>query len=131
MATHTIPSARRPRTRLSWRRRLGERPGTAVVVALTLLAGASDEQSLGFLAGTGLLNLADPTLFACPIYGFGGSDQIDLLNTGETGYSFAHNVLTVTDDGNVVASLHFEGSYTKSDFALASDNHGGTLITFK
>jgi mannosyltransferase len=38
VATHTIPSARRPRPRLSWRRRLGERPGTAVVVALTLLA---------------------------------------------------------------------------------------------
>jgi len=28
------------------------------------------------------------------------------------------------------ASLHFTGSYTTADFHLASDGHGGTMITF-
>jgi hypothetical protein len=29
-----------------------------------------------------------------------------------------------------VAKLDFAGAYTKSDFAISSDAHGGTLLTF-
>ena len=38
MATHTIAPTRRDRSQLNWRRRLGERPELAVIVALTTVA---------------------------------------------------------------------------------------------
>jgi hypothetical protein len=64
------------------------------------------------------------------IEGFGASDKIDLLKTVETGYSYSGGILTVTDNSQTVASLHFSGTYTDNSFVLASDGHGGTLITY-
>ncbi len=95
---------------------------------LSLALGTGSFQVADFLSGTGLLDLAKPMDFAGTITGFGGSDQIDLLNTAFTSYSTMNNVLTVKDNGTTVANLTFTGS--NNSFSLNSDNHGGTLITF-
>ena len=97
---------------------------------LSLLAGSSAGQTVDFLATSGALDLGAPLSFAGTIDGFGGSDVIDLLKTASTSETFAAGVLTVQDNGATVASLHFAGSYTTSDFMLSSDNNGGTNITF-
>lgn len=91
-----------------------------------VLGGIAD-----FLATTGLVDLTAPLAFSDHIGGFGASDEIDLLNTAETDYSYANHVLTVKNGSQVVAALDFNGSYTKSDFSLGGDGHGGTMITFK
>jgi hypothetical protein len=95
---------------------------------LSLLLGAGSGQVVDFLGTTGILDLTKPLDFVGTISGFGGSDQIDLINTAETSYSYANNVLTVKDGTSTVASLNFTG--TSNSFSLTSDNHGGTLITF-
>jgi hypothetical protein len=95
---------------------------------LSLLAGAGSGQVVDFLSGTGLLDLTKPLAFAGTISGFGAGDKIDLLNTVETTYTYANNILTVKDGSATVANLHFAGS--SNSFSLTSDMHGGTLITF-
>jgi hypothetical protein len=84
----------------------------------------------GFLFGTGVLELTHPNAFGGTIEGFSGADRIDLLNIAATSYNFAGGVLTVKADGSTIARLDFAGSYSKADFALGSDGHGGTNITF-
>ena len=98
---------------------------------IALLAGADAGQTAVFQATTGLLALTNPLDFLGTIDDFGGSDKIDLVKTKETSYSFANGILTVENGSNTVASLQFGGSYTMADFALVSDKHGGTFITFK
>jgi hypothetical protein len=97
---------------------------------LSLLAGAATGQTLSFLSTNGLLDLTKPIDFKSLITGFGASDQIDLLKTKETSFSYDNNTLTVLDGHKTEASLHFSGSYTQSDFTLTTDGHGGTLIKF-
>jgi fibronectin-binding autotransporter adhesin len=98
---------------------------------LSLLQGALSGEKVDFLATTGSLDLTQPRFFTGVIEGFGGSDQIDLVNTPATGFSYSpSHVLTVQNGSQTVAALRFAGSYTQSDFALGSDGHGGTAITF-
>jgi hypothetical protein len=107
--------------------------GTLAVYAtgtLSLLAGAGTGQTVDFLAGTGLVDLTAPLDFAGTVAGFGGSDVIDLIATPETGFSYAGNVLTVTNGSTEVAAIKFAGTYQQSDFSLGSDGNGGTLIKF-
>jgi hypothetical protein len=80
-----------------------------------------------FLAATGLLDLAKPLDFPGTISGFGGGDQIDLLKTAETGFSYTNNLLTVVDGTKTVAALAFSGA--SNSFLFAGDAHGGTPIT--
>jgi hypothetical protein len=94
---------------------------------LSLLLGAGSGQVVDFLGTTGLLDLTNPLDFAGTIIGFGGSDQIDLLSTAETTFSYASNVLTVKNGSTTVATLDFTGS--SNSFSLSSDGHSGTLIT--
>jgi hypothetical protein len=98
---------------------------------MALLAGAGMGQTATFAASTGALDLTAPLSFDGLIAGFGASDQIDLVNTAETSYSFANGTLTVENGNTTVASLRFSGSYNTGSFTLAGDGHGGTLITFK
>jgi uncharacterized cupredoxin-like copper-binding protein len=107
-------------------------------------AGTIEVHSSGFasfasaVAGTGTLGLSGTAILkpgaasaATQTVAFtAGANQIDLLQTPESSYSFAHNILTVENAGQVVASLTFESDYKKSDFVLQSDQHGGTRITF-
>jgi hypothetical protein len=97
---------------------------------LSLLAGSGTGQTVDFLGATGLLELAKPLDFSGEIAGFRGADQIDLVNTAETGFGYANGTLTVMNGQKTVASLLFTGTYSKANFVLGPDNHTGTLITF-
>jgi hypothetical protein len=97
---------------------------------LTLEQGAVTTQLLDFLAPTGLLTLAEPIAFGAKIANFAPGNQIDLLNTAETNFSYATGTLTVKDNGTTVAALHFTGTYNQADFIVGSDGHGGTSITY-
>jgi hypothetical protein len=98
---------------------------------LSLLSGAVATQSVRFEQSAGLLDLAHPTDFSGLISDFGAQDKIDLLDTKATGFTFAGGTLTLEDGSKTVASLGFTGSYTQNDFAISTDNHSGTLISFK
>jgi hypothetical protein len=100
---------------------------------LSLQNGALAGQTLDFLAATGLVELDHPLSFFGQIVGFHAGDIIDLTKpTGfaETGYSYSGGVLTIMDGSATVASLHFQGNYTTSDFSLGADGHGGLYLTF-
>jgi hypothetical protein len=104
-----------------------------------LISGASDLALLGsvnvagisFLAGAGEeLQLGKPGSVVATINGFGSTDTIDLLKTAATGLSFTNNQLTIENGANQVAVLDFASGYSQTNFALASDGAGGTLIQF-
>ncbi len=97
---------------------------------LSLLLGSAAGQTVDFLAGTGALDLTAPIDFLGAIGGFGGGDTIDLVNTVGTISVYSNGVLTISDGTRTEARLHFDGSYTKSEFSLASDGHGGMVLTF-
>jgi hypothetical protein len=98
---------------------------------LSLLGGAFATQSVQFEQSSGLLDITNPTSFSAPIIDFAANDKIDLLKTASTTFTFAGGTLTLDDGAKQVAALHFAGTYTQNDFATATDNHNGTLITFK
>ncbi len=62
------------------------------------------------------------------IQGFAFGDTIDLNGFAATGYSFASNAL-VLNAGTSHATLHIQGTFSTSDFHIASDGTGGTFIT--
>jgi hypothetical protein len=95
---------------------------------LSLLLGAGSGQVVDFAAGTGVLDLTKPLGLTGTIAGFGSNDQIDLLKTAETSYTYTNNILTVKNGTATVASLHFSG--TNNSFTLQSDGNSGTLIKF-
>jgi hypothetical protein len=72
------------------------------------------------------------------ISGFGANDQIDLgyVNFSNTtdlvwteNSSNTGGILTVDDHNGNVANIALLGQYSASSFVLASDGHGGTLVT--
>jgi hypothetical protein len=89
-----------------------------------------------FASTTGTLRLDHSSTFTGTIYNFTGngtlygSDKVDLrdVNFSSAKASYADGVLTVSDGSGDVAKLNFNGSYTLSDFKLASDHSGGTII---
>jgi len=108
------------------------------------LASGGLLNEVGF-RGAGSLVLDASASFHGLVAGFGTSDQIDLLDVAfvsattkrgaQTHLSFTEaasnlsGTLTVTD-GVHTASIQLLGQYTASEFATASDGHGGTLVTF-
>ena len=54
-------------------------------------------------------------------------DNIDLLNTVATGDTSSGGILHVKNGTTSVANLHFAWSFSRSNFHLSSDGHGGTL----
>jgi choice-of-anchor A domain-containing protein len=101
------------------------------------LIGASSA-TVTFSSGVaGTLELDNSALFTGHIAGFGGQDGIDLADIGfgtQTTLAYLQNqtntsgVLTVSD-GAHTANLALLGQYMASSFAVASDGHGGTLIS--
>ena len=88
-------------------------------------------------ANAGTLKLDASSGFAGTVAGFGGQDQIDLADIAfsqGTLLGYAGNAgnsagtLSVAD-GTHAANIALLGSYMASSFAMASDGHGGTLIT--
>jgi hypothetical protein len=102
----------------------------ATGATLALLDGAATGQLVDFAAGTGALDLTNPLTFLGSIEGFASKDVIDLVNTAATSLTYSNQVLTVDNGATAVAKLTFVGSYKQSDFAIGSDGHGGTNITF-
>jgi hypothetical protein len=122
--------------------------------AITIADGAGVElpgvfgDAVTFGGSTSTLVLDQSTTFNSgsqnSIAGFTGQDQLDLRDLVydpiTTNASFTENsdgtsgTLTVTTIGtnfspNSSASILLYGDYTTQNFALASDGHGGTLVT--
>jgi hypothetical protein len=99
--------------------------------------GADASPDILFAGNSGKLALDQSQSFTGQIAGFGDQDGIDLTdidfstNTilGYMGHSTnSGGMLTVTD-GVHTSNLALLGQYAASSFAMASDGHGGTLIT--
>jgi hypothetical protein len=102
-----------------------------------LEVGASASSDILFAGNSGKLTLDQSQNFAGQITGFGGQDQLDLLDlnfgaNATLGYSAntdnSGGMLTVTD-GLHTANLALIGQYAAGSFAMASDGHGGSLVT--
>jgi hypothetical protein len=100
--------------------------------------GSASSDAVTFAGGTGTLRLDQSQSFTGTVAGFGSHDQINL---GDIAYSDVTRTLdywmstdssggTLTvSDGAHTASLTLLGQYAASSFGMASDGHGGTLIT--
>ncbi len=98
-----------------------------------VLDGAlASSQTIDFTASSGELSLAAPSQMFGAIEGFSSGDVIDLsgvaYSTGDT-LSYANQTLSVSDAGSTLASLTLQGTYSASQFQLASDGASGTDIT--
>jgi hypothetical protein len=99
--------------------------------------GASKANVTFAPGGAGTLELDASRTFFGQIAGFGGKDHIDLADISfgaHTTIGYAANAghtggtLTVSD-GSHAATLTLLGNFMASSFAMASDGHGGTLIS--
>jgi autotransporter passenger strand-loop-strand repeat protein len=107
--------------------------GGSATIDGTMAAG----QTVSFTGASGYLELDNVAGFQAKISGLRmPTQQIDLggffaIGTGETAawsQTGTSGTLTVTD-GAQVANLTLIGTYVTSDFTLADDDRGGTLIT--
>jgi hypothetical protein len=101
---------------------------------LEIANGASGKITFAGAAGT--LQLDSPWSFSGKVADFGGQDQIDLVDVsfgGPITLGYAKNGSTggelKVSDGIHNADIALLGNYMASTFAIASDGHGGTLIT--
>ncbi len=97
---------------------------------LWLKAGAAKTQAAHFLSTSGTLELSSPANFLGTIAGFAASDMIDLASTAANTLTYSNGTLTVSEGTTAVAHLHLTGTYTTTSFALTTDGHGGTAITY-
>jgi len=109
----------------------------AVEAGKTITLGSAYAGAANFLSDTGTLKLEDSSSFAGTVAGLHGQDAVDLAdiafganttlgysaNSGNTG-----GTLTVSD-GPHATRLALLGQYAASSFVMASDGHGGTLIS--
>ena len=131
----------------SGQRNCGEPPtgGSATIgTGATLELGAACSEAVTFSGSTGTLVLGNSSTsggqssnFTGTVSGFGAQDVIDLPgiafdaqttlgylpNSNQTG-----GTLSLTD-GAQSAKIALLGNYMASSFAVASDNHGGTMVT--
>jgi len=93
--------------------------GALAVANVTFGAGSAGQTLvLGTTAG-------DTSVIA----GFGGGDTIDVQHVTLASLSFAAGKLKLMDGSGVVKlTLSLSGTYTKANFALASDGQGGTDV---
>jgi len=106
--------------------------------AVEVVFAGGTASGVTFGAGYAGLVLEQSSAFTGSISGWQDNDFIDLadiqFDTAGTSLAYAANgdntggALTVSD-GTHVATLHLLGQYSAADFAIASDGHGGTLIT--
>src|SRR5579871_997627 len=105
------------------------------------VAGGGAQDVVTFMSGgAGTLVLDASTSFngQVGVSGFGPGDQIDLKDIGfgttkKSQLSFTNNGLSGTlnvTDGVHTARIQLLGQYIASEFATASDGHGGTLVIF-
>jgi hypothetical protein len=100
--------------------------------AQTLVAGGGLGDTLVGFAGFGdTFKDTSADLNGVTIQNYGGNDVIDLtdLLPGSASLTFNADTLTVTD-GTHSAAISLTGSFTQAGFHLATDNHGGTTVTY-
>jgi len=105
--------------------------GAAIIEGGEIEFGAASTASVRFSPGTtDSLVLDDSVHFTGKITGFTVNDSIDLtdITFGTATATLKGSVLKVTDGTNT-AHLSFAGHYTKGNFIIADDGHGGTLLT--
>ena len=109
--------------------------GNALIAAgSTLVAEQTVAVPVQFLANTGTLALAQAKLMYGTIFGFTGSDAIDMLNVNPSGVALSYapgsggGVLTVKTGAVTDATLRFHGTYVLANFSVTSNGHGGTLL---
>jgi probable HAF family extracellular repeat protein len=121
----------------------GEHGFLADPAQVTVNSGATYEISTAsadavtYAGNTGTLQLDQSLSFAGTLANFGGQDQIDLRDIAfspSTTLGYTADVVntggTMTvSDGVHNANIALFGQYTAGSFAMASDGHGGTLIT--
>ena len=110
---------------------------TNVNAGATVELGSAATDAVVFAGATGTLQLDQSTSFTGTVAGFAGQDQIDLADIAfspGTTLGYAGNAdnsagtLSVSDGSNM-ANIALLGSYMASTFAIASDGHGGTLVS--
>jgi len=116
-----------------------QQPGNApasIASGTVLEINTPDNGMVTFAGSTGTLWLDHPATFTGTVSGFKGQDVIDLpgiaFGAGTTlGYlpnsTQTGGTLSVAD-GALSAKIALLGNYIASNFALASDNHGGTMV---
>ena len=97
---------------------------------LQFLGSVVSSQTIKFEQGANTLDLNNAGAVAAHIADFGAGDAIDLLGSAATTLSYARGVLTIDNGTTKVAKLAVKGHYTTANFKLASDGHGGSLITY-
>jgi hypothetical protein len=97
---------------------------------LQLSGPAVASQTIVFDNGANTLDLGDAAKVVGRILDFATGDAIDLLGNAATKLSYASGALTVSNGSTLVAKLEIKGSYTTANFKLASDTHGGSLISY-
>jgi hypothetical protein len=111
--------------------------GSAVVNGGTLDFASTFSQNVAFSGATGVLELAHSLAYRKSISGFSktGGTKLDLLDIAlgsGTKATFSgtstSGVLSVTD-GTHTARIKLVGDYQSSTFTVATDNHGGVLVT--
>ena len=120
---------------------LGPLPGGGEPITIgtgsTLELNTPDNGPVTFAGPTGTLQLHVSSSLTGQISGFGAQDGIDLADVSfgantTLGYtpnnSSTGGVLAVSD-GTHTANLALLGNYMASSFVIASDGHGGTLLT--
>jgi hypothetical protein len=65
------------------------------------------------------------------ITGFTIGDTIDLTGFAAVSETFANNALVLTDASNAHTTLHIQGSFSSSNFVVASYGGSGTALTAK
>ena len=98
----------------------------------TLVAGGGVGDTLIGFAGFGdTFRDTTANLNGVTIGNFGGNDVLDLtdLLPGSASYSFNAGTLSVTD-GTHAAAISLSGTFNSTGFALHTDGHGGTTVTY-
>ncbi len=86
-------------------------------------------QSITFGNNSNGLVLENPSTMTGHILDFATGDTIDLLSKAATKLAYASNVLTISNGTTLVGKLNIIGKYTTANFKLATDGHGGSLIS--
>lgn len=98
---------------------------------LVLYGSVAATQQLDFTRGNARLTIAPGARVAGSIEGFSAGDTIDLAGVTADAAVFDPDsgLLSISNAGTVVATLHLAGVYGADDFAVAADGSGGALVT--
>ena len=118
-----------------------QQPGNApasIASGTVLETNTPDNGGVTFAGSTGTLWLDQPSTFTGTVAGLKGQDVIDLPafafganttlgylpNNQQTGGTLS----VANGNGTQIANIALLGNYMASSFAMASDNHGGTMV---